>query len=111
MKPNITKEQKLNLYRKALRNIDYNISTTCGLCFLLRKTNNSDTIDIYEYLQMETKEGVFTKARLEGFEEITNQVIGMVPYDYAYWFPREDWESRKLILLNAIKTLENEHTV
>jgi len=58
---------------------------------------------------METEKGVFTKAKLEGFEEITNQVIGMIPY--AYWFPREDWESRKLILLNAIKTLENEHTV
>lgn len=49
MKPNITKEQKLNLYRKALRNIDYNISATCGLCFLLCETDNSNTIkrDIY----------------------------------------------------------------
>lgn len=113
MKPNITKEQKLNLYRKALRNIDYNISSTWGLCFLLHKTDNSDTIgrDIYAYLEMETEKGVFTKAKLEGFEEITNQVIGMIPYEDVYWFPREDWESRKLILLNAIKTLENEHTI
>ena len=121
MKHNITKEQRLNLYRKALRNIDYNISTTCGLCFLLYRTDNSDTNwrnwflekkgDIYDYLKMETEKGVFTKAKLEGFEEITNQVIGMIPYNDTYWFPREDWESRKLILLNAIKTLENEHTV
>jgi len=44
MKPNITKEQKLNLYRKALRNID-NISATCGLCFLLQETDNSNTIE------------------------------------------------------------------
>jgi len=109
MKSNITKEQKLNLYHRALECIYEYMYTRCGLCYLLAHVCKEQNIDVnmYYYLDMEVQEDVFIKANLEGFEEITDQMIGREGYTGVTWFPPGDWESRKSILLNAIKTLEN----
>jgi len=108
----MTKEQKLELYRKSLENLEKNIHTSCGLCYLLQKTNQFRIIDVdmYAHLEMKIENGVFIEAELKGFEEITNQAIGLIHCGGGYWFPKREWESRKQILLNAITILENEST-
>ena len=106
----MTKQEKLTLYKTALQYIAEGIETFCGLCWMLRTIAYSNKIeeDIYDGLEMTEVNGLFSKAKLGGFEEITDQMIGK-PFG-EYWFPEGEWSERKQLLLNAINILENETT-
>mgnify|MGYP000261051972 FL=1 len=111
----MTKQDKITLYKTALQYIAENKETVTGLCWMLQVISHSYRIDedIYDGLEMKSANGLFTKAKLGGFEELTDQMIGKPDTEYSdteYWFPQGDWESRKQLLLNAINILENETT-
>lgn len=106
----MTKQDKLTLYKTALEYIAEDKETTTGLCWLLQTIINEgeEDIDIYSHLEIEEVNGLFGKAKLGGFEELTDQMIRK-PYR-EYWFPQGEWKERKQLLLNAINILENETT-
>lgn len=115
MKLNITKEQKLKLCYRALECIAENLYLNGGLCFLLSAVKKEQNlyVDIYDCLSLDIEDDFFVESRHNGFEEITNQMIGKKAYKkfFITWFPIGDWKSREEVLLNAIKILENERTV
>lgn len=104
----MTTQEKLTLYKTALEYIAEGRKTYHGLCYLLNNINNG-LVNFYDCLEMEEENGLFGKAVLGGFEEITNQMIGKTWS--LYWFPPGEWRERKQLLLNAINILENESTI
>lgn len=104
----MTKQDKLFLYKTALEYIAEGKETITGLCWLLQVIANPRE-DIYTGLEMLEIDGLFGKAKLGGFEELTDQMIGK-PFR-EYWFPQGEWNERKQLLLNAINILENGNTI
>lgn len=106
----MTKQEKLTLYKTALQYIAEGRETLCGLCWLLKSIciNNNIGVDIYKHLTLESKNQLYTKPLLGGFEELTSQMKGKPIGDY--WFPQGEWKEREQLLLNAINILENETT-
>jgi len=104
----MTKQDKLFLYKTALEYIAEGNETHRGLCWLLQEISNSRKIDVYVYeeLEMEVKNDLFTKPKLSSSKELTNQMVGKP--SGRYWFPAGEWKERKQLLLNAINILENE---
>lgn len=101
----MTKEQKIQLYKEALACIEKNLHSSAGLCYLFYSISG---INFYEEFSMIGKAGLFSKPENKNFTEITNQMIGK-PYS-EYWYPKGDFTERKQIIINAIKTLENDIT-